>query len=201
MDTGFYRELSDHLPPAATEYCLGLARQFPFQVKLVAPRVSKLGDYRFHSGHQSHIITINKNLNPYEFLMVYLHEVAHCITTLNHGIKVRPHGNEWKENLRLLMEPVVSSQWLPAEVTEALRRYLLAPKAASCSDMQLSAALRRYDAPSSSVALDELSEGTEFAFRGQHYCKLQGRRTRVKCRNINTGKLYVISKLARVHRL
>ena len=198
MNSGDTWPLDQYLPAASRKYCLNLALQYSFQIKVVAPRTTKLGDYRFHPRHQTHSITINENLNPYEFLVVYLHEVAHCVTTLQHGIRVRPHGKEWKRNFQNLIEPLLSSKWLPQDITEALGRHLLAPKAASCIDVFLTATLRKYNAPNELVALQEISENADFSFRGRQFRRQDLRRTRIKCRDLITGKLYLISKLAQV---
>ena len=78
--------LKNLLPSIVNNYCFQLYKKYQFRLKITAPRKTKLGDYRFRASNKTHLITINCNLNPYAFLIVYLHEVAHCITTIKHGV-------------------------------------------------------------------------------------------------------------------
>ena len=86
----------DHFPPSVAEYCFQLWQDHPFDFIVSKTRDSKLGDYRF-SPQKGHQITVNHNLNPYSFLVTYLHEVAHLLTYQTYKNKVLPHGNEWKK--------------------------------------------------------------------------------------------------------
>ena len=59
-------------------------------------RQSVLGDYRHSAIGKNHRISINGNLNKYEFLITLLHELAHLFTFEKFANKVEPHGKEWK---------------------------------------------------------------------------------------------------------
>jgi len=76
--------------------------------KVTRSRNSKLGDYRAPFKGSSHQITVNHDLNPYSFLITTVHEFAHLKTYQEHKNKVKPHGNEWKENFKMLMEPFLN---------------------------------------------------------------------------------------------
>ena len=193
--------LAPYLPPSANNYCQELWKKYQFELKTVAPRKTKLGDYRFKASQNHHQITVNKDLNPYAFLVVYLHEVAHCINTIKHGIRVKPHGKQWQAEMILLLSPLMHDQVFPQDIKEALESYLKAPKATSCSHPELTRVLRKYDNPTSLVALESLANGAAFRFRSREYRKLESRRTRVKCVEINSQRQWLINKLALVHPL
>ena len=193
--------LKNLLPSIVNNYCFQLYKQYQFQLKITAPRKTKLGDYRFRASNKTHLITINCNLNPYAFLIVYLHEVAHCITTIKHGFGTKPHGHYWQDEMVSLLDPLLRQGAFPKDIEQALFCYLKAPKATSCAHPSLSRALRRYDPASDLVALEQLSEGEEFLFQTKQFRKKKVRRTRVTCLDLSRNRTYLISRLALVQPL
>jgi hypothetical protein len=192
--------LKNHLPSIANNYCFQLWEKYKFHIKITAPRKSKLGDYRFRA-HESHLITINNNLNPYTFLIVYLHEVAHCATTIKHGLGTKPHGPFWQHEMKSVVNPLLEIETFPQDIEEALISYLKAPRATSCAHPSLTRALGGYDPPSSLVALEQISEGEEFLFQTKQFRKEKIRRTRVFCLELSRNRTYLISRLAQVQPL
>lgn len=72
--------LEKYVPPASTDYCHQLLYRYGFRLKITRSRKTKLGDYRFLSVQKKHVITVNHDLNPFQFLITYIHEVAHLVT-------------------------------------------------------------------------------------------------------------------------
>jgi hypothetical protein len=190
--------LKRYLPATANLYCFQLWQKYQFNIRISAPRKTKLGDYRYRPGGRTHLITINNNLNPYAFLLVYLHEVAHCTTYLRYGQKVKPHGTHWQQELREITQPLLDEDVLPNDITVALLGYLKAPKAASCSSVILTMALRKYDPESPLVPLEQIPGGAIFSFRSKKYRKINQRRTRVACEDTHTNRTWLIPMLALV---
>lgn len=186
------------LPPNANTYCFGLWRRYRFDIKITAPRQSKFGDYRFNSRGKSHRITINRDLNPYTFLLVFLHEVAHCHTAIRYGTKIKAHGPQWQKCMRELTQPLVKDNLLPLDLQLALQSYLGSPKASSCSHPQLTRALQKYDPASNLIPLEALKDGNEFFLQEKQFQRLQVIRTRVRCRDCKTKQIYLVPKLAMV---
>lgn len=75
--------------------------------KLTQPRKTKYGDYTFDPREQIYHskITLNNNLTPFFMWLVFLHEYAHYLCKLeNWNIKIKPHGREWMNSYRTLLE-------------------------------------------------------------------------------------------------
>jgi SprT protein len=166
--------------------------------KIVKPRSTKLGDFRNGTKDQLPQITINGNLNPYAFLITTLHEFAHLQTYNKFGRKVLPHGEEWKNNFRILLLPIIKSNKLPKDIENALVNSLVKTKASSCSDIQLSRALKNYDLKSTSTTrLEDIPKNTKFILNNRAFIKGELRRTRYLCTD-NKNKSFLIHALAEI---
>lgn len=196
----FYQTLQKYLPDNAVHYCFDLWKQHPFHFKIARRRNSKLGDYRYDPVSKSNYISVNGDLNPYNFLVTYVHEVAHLVTYATHGRIKNPHGKEWKRTFSQLMEPLLSDLVFPADLLPVLKNHLSNPKASSCSDPDLYRALRTYDQKHGFQLLSEIASGESFIFHNRLFEKGSLRRTRVLCKEVNTGKRYLIPQVALVEK-
>lgn len=197
----FKTALARFLPEHAVHYCYTLWCQHPFILKIKKKRASKLGDYKYEPSKQKHIISVNNDLNPYSFLITYVHEVAHLVTFSEHKRRVSPHGKEWKGNFKKLMLPILNNEVFPDNVLRTLASYLKNPKASSCNDHQLVKALQCYDINKTGINLSEISTGELFKFRQRIFRKETLRRTRYVCCEVSTKRKYLISRIAEVERL
>jgi len=91
-----YSILHAHVPDTALHYCCQLWNETPFQLKITRTRQTKVGDFTSKKSIAQPRITLNHELNPFLFLITYIHEVAHLRVHLHHGNRVDPHGEEWK---------------------------------------------------------------------------------------------------------
>lgn len=197
-----YHILQQHVPENAVHYCLDLWTAIPFHFKVTRKRNTKLGDYRFDQRNSSHTITVNFDLNQYSFLITYIHEIAHLLTTERYGRKTQPHGKEWKSCFQELMEPALTDLIFPSDILILLFKHMKNPKASTFADSKLLHALRKHDHHESDlVPLSELIEGDIFEFNRQKYKKLSLRRTRVLCQQAENSRKYLISKMALVRSL
>ena len=80
-----------------------LIEQNNLSLKIVNQRETKHGDFR-KMPDGTFQITVNNNLNQYQFLLTLVHEIAHHITHQKFG-RVQPHGKEWKKVFQHLMLP------------------------------------------------------------------------------------------------
>src|SRR5437762_6027153 len=110
-----YSALEQHLPSPALAYCFMLWEKAPFDLKITRSRQSKVGDFTSRRDIVHPRITLNHDLNPYLFLVTYIHEVAHLHVFLKHRNRVDPHGEEWKNMFKQLMEPLLQNNVFPEE--------------------------------------------------------------------------------------
>ncbi len=190
------------LPSAAVDYAMELWIASPFNFQLSRNRQSKLGDFRYRRDAAFQTITINNNLNPFQFLITYIHEVAHHKAYLHYGLSIKPHGKEWKMIFQKLMFPMLNSSVFPQDILVPLRHHMKNPKASSGADFWLIKELRKYDKDKSqqepSVYLNDLGLGNDFDFQGRRFKKISSRRTRVLCQEVHTGREYLISGHAEI---
>jgi hypothetical protein len=193
--------LSQKLPASTVNYALALWEKEPFSFKITATRKSKLGDFRYRRDRQIQTITINADLNPYQFLLTYIHEVAHLHAFVKFGIEIPPHGAEWKSTFQQLMIPLLSTTYLPIDLLVPLRKHMRNPKASSSSDLFLMKEMSKYDEKSITqeiVFLSDVKPGNRFLLSGREFEKGETRRTRVLCQEVKSGKKYLIAQLAKV---
>ncbi len=189
--------LRSHLPPAACPIVEHWLRQHPVAVRIARTRTTKLGDYRVASGTKPHRISVNRDLNPFAFLVVLVHEIAHYHTFLKFR-RHQPHGQEWKAEYKQAMRPFMSPVVFPDDVLRALERHLVDAPSSSCTDHELMRILRRYDAEPKPF-LEELRESTIFRFNRKLFVKGNELRTRYRCRCLNDRRIYLIDRMAEVH--
>ncbi len=185
--------LLQHVPANAVGYCFALWQNCPFQLKLTRARQSKVGDFTSHKVLSRTRITLNRDLNPYLFLLTYIHEVAHLHVYVRHGNHADPHGDEWKNFFRNLMLPLLRPDIFPADVLALLSRHMKNPKASSFADAELTKTIRAYDANADRyTALSDIPEGSIFHFQGRFFRKGKLKRTRVVCSEVKTRRNYLV---------
>lgn len=185
-------EFTQFLPSASVSYVQGLTQHFPVEIKVVKKRQTKHGDYRAIPDGK-HRITLNKETNPYRFLITCVHEIAHLVAFQKYGRNIRPHGKEWKEVYRELMQPLLHPDIFPEALLPFMHHHFQNPKAATDSDSALVIALQNYDVEPVGLRLFELTEGDLFELtNGRKFIKGPKRRTRFLCTELNTHKQYLI---------
>jgi SprT protein len=191
--------LRKYLPEGAVSLLAEWIVKYDFKLKITRERSTRLGDYTSPQNGSNHTITINHNLNRFAFLITLVHEVAHLVTYNQHRDRVNPHGAEWKQNFRTLMQPFLSTDIFPLEVFAALRKYLTNPAAASCTDLQLLRTLKLHDDDNGSIFLEHLPHNAVFLYNGSRvFQKGERVRKRYKCKEISTGAIYLFNPLAEV---
>lgn len=195
----FEQQFRKFVPPGFESMVVDLLFKYPVKFKIVPPRSTKLGDFRAGRPGERHQITVNGDLNPYAFLVTTLHEFAHLETFEKFGWQVPPHGEEWKREYRRLLLPAVDSGLLPSDLESALLQSMVSTKASSCSDIQLSRVLRRYDHQKGDVVpLETLPKNTTFVLQGKIFTKGELRRRRYACAERTSNRIYLVHALAEV---
>lgn len=200
------KKLNPYLPQGTAPIIAKWIRNTACELRITGSRSSKFGDYRHPYKELGHRISINNDLNVYAFLVTLVHEFAHLKTWEEHRNRVKPHGTAWKTNFRLLMQPFFEMGSFPEDIHAAIMAYLKNPAASSCTDLNLFRTLRRYDPvrdePSKThgpVLIEQIPDGQYFLFRGKRlFQKLKKERTRFRCLEVNTQRIYLFSPIAEI---
>lgn len=192
--------LSNYLPDDCVDYILKIMQKHPTKFKIVKPRKTKLGDFRWNPITKERQITVNGNLNPYSFLITTLHEFAHLIAYEKYGNRITAHGKEWKNTFGELLFPIIENKIFPNDVEKALLNSIHSMKASSCNDIPLQRALKKHETRNENeILLEEIPKNSTFALNGKVFRKKELRRTRFLCEEIPSGRLYLINRLARIN--
>jgi len=193
--------LAAYLPDNSFEHVVGYINHFKIHLTVTRQRKSVLGDYRHAGGWGNHKISINGNLNKYEFLITFLHELAHLFTYEQHKNKVEPHGIEWKNNYSQLLQDFTQRNIFPPDIVAALQKSIKNPSATANGETELLMVLRNYSQqlrPGFTI-VDNIPNGGEFITEnGRHFKKVGKRRKRYECVELSTGRRYSFSGLSEV---
>lgn len=192
------RRLQPFVPEGTAPEIVHLITHYKVRFRISRPRSTKLGDYRHPGKNGGHRISVNGDLNPYAFYITTLHEFAHLIAFEDFGLRIAPHGNEWKQVFGDLLRRSLKNGVFPVEIHRELERYLQSPSASSCADHGLSKALRHYD-EEPQMLLEELPEKSRFSLNGKRiFEKGPKLRKRFRCRDLQNNRMYLISAIAEV---
>jgi SprT protein len=194
--------LAAYLPQGSFEMVVQYINKFKVHLTVTKKRKTVLGDYRHSGWGGNHRISINGNLNQYEFLITLLHELAHLLTFEQYGRKAAAHGKEWKNCYSQLLTHFVQQNLFPADVVQALQKSITNPAATASGETELLRVLRNYsEAPKKQgiITLEELPTDAIFKTeKGKLFKKGNKRRTRYECVEIKTGLLYSFSPVSEV---
>jgi len=193
--------LANYLPDGAFEPVVQLIHQYKVHLTVTRERKSVLGDYRHPFLGSNHKITVNGNLNKYEFLITLLHELAHLLCFEQYRNRVEAHGKEWKNIYGSLLKAFIDLDFFPEDIRKSLKKTLLNPAATANGETALLLVLRRYNPVQKVgvVVLAHLADGTLFKeIKGRTFKKIKLRRKRIECVEIATGNIYLFSALSEV---
>ena len=193
--------LAKYLPAKCVDNIFEFIVNNNVQFKIVNKRISKLGDYLFIPPNR-HRITINNNLNLYQFLFVTLHEFAHLKTFENNKRKrLLPHGNEWKTEFRNLLLPCLSKNIFPDDLNVLLWKFIENPQATSSANIQLLKCFQKYNTTSETInpiRVEDIPLNGFFRLNNRVFKKIRKRRTRFVCELVSTKRIYLVHGLAEV---
>ena len=199
MSNGLLQTLEKYLPQGSAQYAHDLLWKYGIQLHIKKPRKTKLGDYRPPRPGEPHRISVNNDLNPYSFLITFLHETAHLINFEKNGHKVKPHGGEWKSEFFEVSRPILVDSYLPNDVLTAVSNYVKNPAASSCTSPELVRTLKQYDIRKElHLLVENIQEGAQFYIGDRLFERGPKLRSRFRCKEIVTGKWYFVPGLMEV---
>jgi SprT protein len=194
--------LDNYLPAGASPKIMEYLHRYKVHLTITRSRKSILGDYRHASGSDHHRISVNGSLNKYAFLITLIHELGHLITFQQYGNTVYSHGKEWKLAYRNILEDFMRLKLFPPDLQQILLKSLHDLPASSCSDLNLTRGLKKYDALNKSLLVEDIAEGVLFKTADGRIFK-RGRqiRKRIEGMELRSGKLYLFSPVYEVELL
>lgn len=193
--------LADFLPDNTFDRVVHYIHHYRVHLTISKQRKSVLGDYRHSGWGGNHRISVNGNMNKYEFLITLLHELAHLLTYEQYKNRVEPHGKEWKNHYSLLLVDFVQQKVFPEDVEKALQKSIINPSATANGETELLLVLRKYDLVKKEGhhPIIEVPEGALFQTEnGKVFRKGAKRRKRFECVEVKTGLRYTFSPITEV---
>lgn len=192
--------LRKYLPDGSFERVVYYLNFYKIHFTITLKRHTVLGDYRHPVPGGNHRISVNGDLNQYEFLITFLHELAHLITFEKFGARVQPHGREWKQQYGLLLQEFIAFSIFPDEVQLAILKTIPDPAATANGETMLLSVLRKYNtAKQQMYTVEQIPMGAYFKTqKGQIFKKVALRRTRFLCTEYQSGAAYSFSPLTEV---
>lgn len=193
--------LKRFLPEKSLDLVCNSIEKENISLRITPSRKTRLGDFRPPKQPGSPFrISLNHDLNPYQFLITFVHELAHLKVFQQYQNTVSAHGPEWKRLFQILMTPYLKNDIFPIDLKVVLARYLSNPKAASGSDIELTRCLKQYDTKKQkNPTIEEIDTGTVFKIpNGRSFVKGERLRKRYKCQCIRSKRWYLFSPIAEV---
>jgi SprT protein len=194
--------LQRYFPVEAIPFVMRFIGNYQFKFVISSPRISKKGDFRFRiDGKRIPSISVNRDLGKYEFLLVFIHELAHFFVYVNSPYFVKSHGEEWKNQYKNLSLQLMEEISLPQDIERAWRQHLSRIKSSSALDEELVTIFKKYKKENlNECMLKELHNGDCFFFRKELFRLDSFARTRATCTLLRTNRRYIIGGTAEVIR-
>ena len=193
--------LNAYLPEGSFEAVIQLINHYKVHLTVTRARKSVLGDYRHPFLGANHKISVNGNLNKYEFLITLLHELAHLLCYEQYKNKVEAHGKEWKAIFGKLLNQFIQLAIFPEDIKKCLLKTLMNPAATANGETALLLVLRNYDTQKREgyAFVAHLPIGALFeSQKGRIFQRGKKRRIRIECVELATGHIYSFSALTEV---
>jgi len=186
--------LSRYLPDGTASYVLEKLKRYPVTFKIVNPRRTKLGDFKVRNRGLSFQITVNNDLDPINFLMTTLHEIAHLYNWKEYKGKIAPHGKEWKQEYKNLFAPILNKNYFNEKDLNMLKQHLVNPKASSAGDETVQKFLKKEGV----TYLEDLEINAVFILGKKMFRIEKKLRKRYLCLDVISKKKYYVQGMAEV---
>ncbi|MEG1556614.1 MAG: hypothetical protein RR356_07820, partial [Bacteroidales bacterium] len=199
----FAKQMSPFFPEEALDYVYFYFNQHNFNLKISSPRLTKKGDFKFYPLlNRCPSISINNDLCSYEFLLVYIHELAHYYVFKKYSKTVKAHGKEWKEEYKKLLINAIEQINFPDNIAVAFRNHLAKIKSSSSLDEELMQVFDSYKSTTiEEIMVKNLQIGDVFLFRNKTYQLDSFARTRACCTLLKTQQKFLVNGIVKVKKV
>ncbi|MGE9515823.1 MAG: SprT-like domain-containing protein [Solitalea-like symbiont of Tyrophagus putrescentiae] len=192
--------LSQYLPASTVNIIYSWIQNYKVHFIITPKRNSKKGDYTplCKTSAYKHRISVNGSLNKWAFLITTIHEFAHLINWEKYGSSVMPHGKEWKQEYKKLMQMFFVNNIFPLDIYKALVKYMVNPKASTSSDLDLMRSLYKYNLDRAACLIDDLPIQSLFMYQGRKFKKIEQMQKKYRCMDVNKKDYYLFHPTAEV---
>ena len=192
--------LQEFIPEGSSQLVLNYLHQYKVHLTVTRERKTVLGDYRNAVDGKNHRISVNGNLNRYAFLITLIHELAHLVTFMQYGSRVKSHGKEWKHIYAKMLEDFLKLDIFPVDIKAAFKQTIHDLPTSSCADEVLTRVLKKYDKNVTGLVLiEQINEGSLFQTNDKRiFRKGKKLRKRFECIEVATKRLYLFSPIYEV---
>jgi SprT protein len=201
------------IPDQSIDYILHWFLENKVRLRISLNRSSKTGDYRPSRQNLPPRISVNNNLNPFDFLITLVHEMAHHVVwctfaMISHEMSSRihrhhrpkPHGQEWQHQFHQLMIPLMNTSVFPPDVLYMVENYFTNLRVSRRFGMNLTRVLKKYDNPDGKEFVENLPFDALFRLPdGRLFRRKEKLRKRFRCVCMNNNRIYLFSPLAQVY--
>jgi hypothetical protein len=188
------------LPNNSVKAVTKLIESLNFHLTISKSRKSILGNYKPPQKLNYHRISVNSDLHEIEFLIVLLHEIAHLINWNKHKQKVKPHGNEWKQEFRTLINSHILCGEFDTEIKDAIYYCYFQQSLISSSQCKNLHRILHKNENEHIDQLEDLPNGTNFMLKrnNKKFLKIKKLRKLYLCKEHESGKLYRVYSDAQI---
>jgi hypothetical protein len=192
--------LQQFIPEGSAQLVMNYLHQYKVHLTVTRERKTVLGDYRNAVDGKNHRISVNGNLNKYAFLVTLIHELAHLVTYIQFGNRVKAHGKEWKHVYAVMLADFLKLEIFPGDIKAAFKESIHDLPASSCADEGLTRVLKNYDKKAHGLLfVEQIKEGDFFQTADKRiFRKGKKLRKRFECIDVATKRVYLFSPIYEV---
>ncbi len=178
--------LTKYLPENVMDFVVSLFMSHKVSLVITNKRKTKLGTFTQKKGSIP-VITVNHDLNPYQFLIVLVHEFAHFYTwEKNQNKRMPSHGQFWKNEYAELLVGLIKMKIFPDDIRSCLVQFIQSNFASSKAKFEMENILLNYGKQrTDKIKLLELEVERNFIYNGMTFKKLSNRNSRCICIKTN----------------
>lgn len=195
--------LKKFLPEASVHSVAELMNSLNFQLIIAKSRKSILGNYMPPIKHNYHRISVNYNLHKIEFLIVLLHEIAHLKNWNRYKQSIKPHGKEWKQEFRKLLNLFIINQDYDKEIRETVYQFYFEQDIISSNQCKKLKSILYGNENKKIDIVEDVPNGSYFILEAtkKKYLKIKKLRKLYLCKEHDSGKLYRVYSGAQIVRI
>ena len=190
--------LKKYIPKNSEDIYLRILSENKFRLIIKNPRQTKYGDFRPSHNNKPATITINNNLCEAQFHLTFLHEIAHLIAWNKYKNKIKPHGQEWFYEFKLLLKESLENNIFSKEIEHAIIKCFFLKQNYNNNCIAIKKAIKAENS-TDILTIENIPENTVFTLKNnKQFLKEKKRRVKYLCTETKSKKKYLVHELAEI---